>query len=207
MTDIYTFPSSVFPDTQRLVPDVPGQELQESDFNGAQSVVTYRGGERWRMHMAFGDLTGANRGKMTAFVTRLRVSRNAFLCVNHTAPQQGALTGTPLVALSSLNGSVLVVGNLSDTASWALAGDFCSVNCELKMILEDTPVVSNVASLPIWPPIRKIPASGTNVLVSSPVGAFRLIRAPEMNTEPPEYVTNMTLEAVERVNSSMVVDL
>lgn len=207
MTDIYTFPSSVFPDTQRLVPDVPGQELQESDFNGAQSVVTYRGGERWRLHMAIGDLTGANRGNMMAFATKLRVSRNAFLCVNHTAPQRGALSGTPLVALSSLNGSTLVVGNLGTVASWALAGDFCSVNCELKMILEDVGAVSGIASLSIWPPLRTIPDSGATVLVNSPVGAFRLTRATEMHTEPPEYVTNMTLEAVERVNSSMVVDL
>lgn len=207
MIEVYTFPSSIFPDGQRLVPDVPGQKLEEGDFNGAQSVITFRGGERWRLHMTFGDLTGLDRGRMTAFATKLRVSRNAFLCVHHTAGQNGVLTGTPMVGASSLNGSVLVVGNLADTASWALAGDFCSVNCELKMILEDTPVVSTIASLSIWPPLRQIPASGTNVIVNSPVGAFRLVRATEFNTEPPEYITSMTIEAVERVNSSMVMDL
>lgn len=207
MTDVYAFPSSVYPDTQRLIPDVPGQELQESDFNSAQSVVTYRGGERWKLHMSFGDLTGALRGNMMAFATKLRVSRNAFLIVNHTAPQRGVLSGTPLVGLSSLNGSTLVVGNLGTVASWALAGDFVSVNCELKMVLEDVGAVSGIASLSIWPPLRTVPASGINVVVNSPVGAFRLIRAVEMHTDPPEYVTNMTMEAVERVNSSMVVDL
>lgn len=206
MTSVYQFPAGIYPDTQRLIPDIPGQELQESAFNGAQSVVDF-GGDRWRLHMTFGDLTGEDRAKMMAFATKLRVARNAFICVNHTAPQRGAFSGTPLVGLSSLGGSVLVVGNLGTVASWALAGDFVSVNCELKMVLEDVGAVGGVASLSIWPPFRSAPDSGTTVHVSSPCGAFRLVRASEMHTDPPEYITRMTLEAVERVNSSMAVDL
>jgi hypothetical protein len=158
--------------------------------------------------MSFTGLTGEDRADMMAFVTKLRVSRNAFLCVNHTAPQRGALSGSPVVGASSLNGSTLVVGGISGSvSSWALAGDFVSVNCELKMVLENVGAVSGVATLSIWPPFRQTPTSGTTVVVNSPVGAFRLLRATEMNTDPPEYITSMTIDAVERVNSSMVTQL
>ncbi|HEX7012335.1 MAG TPA: hypothetical protein VF161_06305, partial [Steroidobacteraceae bacterium] len=85
--DVVHFPAGLYPSVQRLTPDVgPGQSVMESPFIGAQTVHTYRGAERWRLEMTLADLTGADRGNAMAFVAKLRVAHNVFLCVNHTAP-------------------------------------------------------------------------------------------------------------------------
>jgi len=200
------FPADVLPYTQRLTPDVgPGQILTEDGFSGAQSVVTFHGAERWRLEMAFADLTDDDRAEMSAFVTRLRVAHNVFLCVNHTAPQRGVLSGSPR-ALGSLSGQRLNVYNLTgNVASWARAGDFLSVNSQLKMVLEDAGTsAGGVASLYVWPPLYDIPNCNTVVHVSSPCGGFRMTRAVPFNTDPPGYRMNLVLTALERINSSFV---
>lgn len=204
--EVLQFPAGIYPDVQRLTPDVGnGQSVSESQFSGVQNVTTFRGAERWKLEMSFANLTGANRAVLSAFVARLRVSHNVFICVNHTAPQRGLLTGTPL-AVASLNGHYLNVTNLvASQTGWALAGDFCSVNSNLHMIVEDVGTdASGVASLHVWPPLFGVPGSGDIVKVSSPCGAFRMAGVSVLNTQPPGYVTDMTITAVSRVNSSMV---
>jgi hypothetical protein len=203
------FPEGIYPDVQRLTGEAPGQELQESEWTGAQNVVDFVGYERWKLSMTFADLVEDPRATMKAFVTKLRVSRNSFVVVNHTAPQRGVLSGTPMAHATPSGASALTLGNLAggNVSSWAREGDFVSVNCELKMVLQDAGVVSNVVSLQIWPPVRMAVVSGTIVHANSPCGQFRLERATTFDTSPPGYKTSMVLEAVERINSSMVVIL
>lgn len=207
--EVLTWPQSLFPTMQRLTPDVgDGQQMLQSPFIGAQTVNTFRGSERWRLELQLDDLTGALRAKAQAFVTRLRVSHNVFICVNHTAPQRGVLTGTPLVNAGSYGGQNLNVYNLANNvSSWACDGDFISVNSQLKMVLGDVGTsAGGVASLFVWPPLYDVPASGTIVITNSPCGAFRALSAMALNTEPPGYKTSIAIAAIERINSSMVAD-
>ena len=207
--EVLAIPTGVLPAVQRLTPDVgDGQQLLQSPFIGAQTVNTARGSERWKLELQFDDLTGANRAKMNAFVTRLRVSHNVFLCVNHTAPQRGVLTGTPLVNAGSYGGQNLNVYNLTPNVnSWACDGDFISVNSQLKMVLGDVGTsAGGVASLFVWPPLYDVPASGTIVVTNSPCGGFRALSAMVMMTEPPGFKGQVSIVAIERINSSMVAD-
>lgn len=206
--EVLSFPASIYPSTQRLTPAVGGgQGVQESAFSGVQTVMTYRGSERWKLEMSFDGLTGDDRADMMAFITRLRISHNVFLCVQHTAPQRGVRTGTPLI-LGSLNGHWANMYNVPTLInSYLRAGDFISINSQLKMLLEDAGSdVSGICSAHIWPPFYDVPASGSIVVVNSPCGAFRLVSEVAYTTNPPRYVTDLTISAVERVNSSMVGD-
>ena len=206
--EVVHFPADIYPSTQRLTPSVgAGQSMDESPFSGAQTVTTYRGAERWLLDMSFEGLTGDDRADMMAFVARLRVSHNVFLCVQHTAPQRGAYGGTPR-AVGSLGGQHLnIYGASNSVSSWARNGDFISVNSQLKMILGDYGTNgSGVASLFVWPPFYDSPSSGALIAVSSPCGAFRATRVIDLHTKPPRYITDLTISAVERVNSEMVSD-
>lgn len=208
--EVITFPAGIYPTNQRLTPDVgPGQQFSESAFIGAQSVVTYRGAERWKLDLQFDDLTGADRADMMAFVTRLRVSHNVFLVINHTAPQRGNLNGGAVN--SGTAGQYLILKDLAgNVSSWARTGDFIAVNSMLKMVLQDAG--SNgpgVASLQVWPPFYgTAPVWGAPVFttITSAFGGFRMVGASVINTDPPGYRTSLTISAVERINSAMVAD-
>jgi hypothetical protein len=210
--EVIHFPAGIYPSMQRLTPDVgPGQSVSESPFIGAQTVVTYRGAERWKLEMQFDDLTGADRADMLAFVTRLRVAHNVFLCVNHTNPGRGFVGGGSSVTNYNHAGgtNILTLGatGAANVESWARAGDFISVNSQLKMVLLD--VLSNgsgVCSLTVWPPLIGIVSASTPVRVTSTCGAFRMLSAAPISTEPPGYRTNLSITAVERINSSFVSD-
>lgn len=219
--EVLTFPTSIYPSSQRLVPDVgEGQQLHESPFVGAQSVTTFRGAERWRLELGFEGLTGADRAEMMAFVTRLRVSHNVFLCPNHSAPQRGSAVNSSANAHAineDVSGGSSYVkiwwqGALSDPTGTSplKAGDFFSVNSELKMLLRDAAPadVADVSSVHFWPPLFSSVTSGTPVYanVSSAYGGFRLLRATEFSTRPPGYISDFTISAVERINSGAVAD-
>ena len=208
-SDVPTFPADIFPDTQQLGP-ISAQKVFGSPFNSAMQVVNYPGGERWSLTMQFSALTVRDRARMMGFCSRLRGSRNTFLAVNHTAAQRGGLQGAPLVAVESVSGSILTIVTPGNTniSSWARAGDFVSVNSELKMVLDDVGTDgSDVASLNIWPPIRTTPDSGANVYVSSVVGAFRLTTPPAFTTAGPGFRTDIALQATEYISSSHVANL
>lgn len=208
--DVIPFPAGIYPEHHSLTPDVgPGQTIGQSPFIGSQNVNTMRGAERWRLSLSWDALTGDDRADMMSFVTRLRISNNAFICINHAARNRGSLGGTPVVAIASLNGQYLVVsvpGQVS-VASWIRAGDFISVNSQLKMNLTDKGTSAGaVASLEIWPPLYDIPNSGVGVAVSSACGGWRMESVVEMTSDPPGYRTALSIRAIERINSAMVTD-
>lgn len=212
--EVYSFPTSLYPDAQSLVPDIPNQSLQESSFSGAQSVVTPQGAERWRLRMQFDDLTGDRRAQMAAFIVRLRVSRNVFLCINHTAQNRGAYTAPGGIQVTSAvvgRGIIaLVASGGASVSSWAREGDFISVNSTLRMVTSDAGANgSGVVILNVWPPNRATINSGTPLYVSvaSAFGAFRMVSAVPFNTNPPGYRTSISIDAVEMVNSAGVVEL
>ena len=203
-----TYPNSYAPAVQRLQP-ATAQKVFASPFNGAQQVVNLPGGEAWQLEMSHVNLEDEARGELTAFYTKTRVSRNTFLITNHTAPQLGQFGGAPTVATGSQMGSVLVVSSAGDlVSSWACVGDFISINNELKMVLADAGTTSaQVVSLELWPPLRLSPDSGSTVVVTSPVGTFRLANATAFNMKPPRYMTDISAIAIEAVSSERVVDL
>lgn len=221
--EVIHFPSGIYPEQQILVPDRgPGQTLGQSPFIGAQTVTTMRGAERWRLEMSWSGLTGADRAELTAMVTRLRISHNTFLCVQHTNPKRGdayLTTWTPInnsfQVLGIASGGVQnlriwFAGNaVSPTSSTPLkAGDYFSVNSELKMQLVDMPPLnsSGVGSAYFWPPLFTTVSCGTKVFVNSPCGGFRMENVSVFNTRPPGYITDLSIRAVERINSAMVSD-
>ena len=204
--EVVALPAGIYPDVQRLTPDVgPGQAVSES-FIGSQNVQTFRGAERWRLEMQFNDLTDASRAEMMAFVVNLRVAHNVFLCVNHTAPQRGSRLGTPTV-IGSASGMNMNLQGCTQNSFWLRAGDFISVNSMLKMQLRDTAATAGgICSLYLWPPFAATVTSGTPVVVSSPCGAFRMLSAVPISTDPPGYRTSLSITAVERVTSSALAD-
>jgi len=160
---VYTFPNSIFPDVQRITPLVK-QNFNMSPFNSAQETSEF-GGDRWQMELTFLDLTGDQRAEVSAFFTKMRVGGNFFFMKNHTNPNRGLYGGSAFrIAISSLQGNQLSIFTVQQSETgWAKAGDFISVNSELKMITEDVNTLGNssVHSVEIWPPLRSTLSSGT----------------------------------------------
>lgn len=207
--DVFSFPASIYPDVQQLTPEEQSQEIIESKFSSAQTVITFAGSGRWRMRLEFNDMVDERRADVTALATKLRTSRNVLLIHNFTAQQRGVLSGTPRVNSFNAGATTIWMGNIGGTVnSYFRAGDFISVNCELKMVTSDTgPISGNAFRVDVWPPVRFTASSGTVCVVSSPCGGFRLSRSPVMITLPPGYQTSISMDMIEAVNSSAVSEL
>lgn len=205
--EVFTFPSSIPPDIFRLTPEAgPGQSVSESVFNGAQAVVTMWGSERWSFEASYSDLISHQRAEMEAFIVRLRVARNVFLLRAPIIANRGVWDGSPIVRLSSLSGTSLVVaGATNNVNSYACAGDYIAVNSMLKMVTQSAATNgSGIVSLSVWPPMYKAPNSGTPIVVTNPMGGFRLTRPVALSFDPPGFRLSLSISAVEYISSSYV---
>jgi hypothetical protein len=132
---------------------------------------------RWRFSFTLDQLEEADAALMQAFLAQLRGQAGRFFMYNmaRTAPR-GIATGTPLVKGASQTGTSLITDGWTISQTGILkAGDFFSVNGELKMVVADCNSDSGGnATITFEPPLRAAPADNAALTTASPTATFKL---------------------------------
>jgi hypothetical protein len=125
-------------------------------------------GSRWTLS---GTLPAMNRAQMApwqAFLLQLEGRVNTFYGYDPDGREpRGLAAGTPLVKRGSQTGSTLEIdGCTPNVTGWMLAGDYFSVNGELKMLTANVNTNgSGEATLSFKPALRTSPADNAPVTV------------------------------------------
>lgn len=148
-----------------------------SPFNNATQTVELTGA-RWSATYTTPPLTRAQRADLQAFLLKLRGGANTFYAYDPDGKTaRGTPTGTPLVNGGSQTGNSLTIdGCTNSVTGWLKAGDYFTVNGELKMIIAD--VNSNgsgQATLTFEPSLRSSPADNAAITVSTATCEMMLI--------------------------------
>ena len=147
----------------------------KSPFTRSSQVVS-RPGDQWFATYEIAVGTQAMRAQWQVFMMQASNAGNRFRAYDHYYSLQGTGNGTPLV-----NGADQVGGSLV-TDGWAageqvlMAGDYLSVNNELKMTTEAaTADSSGNATISFEPKIRVSPADNAAITLIKPYCLMRLI--------------------------------
>jgi hypothetical protein len=151
-----------------------GLETNTQTFTSPLTKAVQRmllGGARWT---ATYTLPAMKRGKAAAwqaFFDRLEGSANAFNAFDPDGKTpRGTATGTPLVSGATQTGSTLAIdGCTASVTGWLMAGDYFSVNGELKRLTADaTTNGSGQTTLNFKPALRNSPADDAPLTLTKP---------------------------------------
>jgi hypothetical protein len=89
---------------------------------------------------------------------------------------KGVATGTPVVSGANQTGYSLVTrGWTPNKTSILLWGDYIQIGYRLYSVTDAVNTdVNGDATLPIWPPLRDLPADGVTIVTRACKGLFRL---------------------------------
>lgn len=194
----YAFPS-VTPNTQSIEL-TSNTSVFVSPLTGAVKTAD-RGGERWRVRLNFVNLVNPERAEMQAFLSRLNGQQHRFTMQNHSESNRGAFGGTPLVAGANQVGNTLNIdGATPSVTNWIRAGDWFSVNGELKMATIDANSDgSGNVTLTFSPRLRTSPADNAAVTTSSGTGKFLLDQSGTSWSNRPGLFSDLTITAIEDI--------
>jgi hypothetical protein len=131
-----------------------------SPLSGAIQTVEIPGA-RWTVSFSLTAMDAADAALWRAFTAKLRGQAGRFYLWNMARPiARGIGTGTPVVSGAGQSGATLVTSGWTISTTGILkAGDFFSVNGELKLLVADANSDgSGVATLTFEPPLRSSPA-------------------------------------------------
>lgn len=129
---------------------------------------------RWVATLRFAALNGADAALMRAFLASLRGRAGRFTLHDHTRERPRGTATAALVNGAGQTGTSLAVDGMG-AGSTLLAGDYLSVNGELKMLTADaTADGGGAATLAITPPLRSAPADNAVVTLIKPTATFML---------------------------------
>jgi hypothetical protein len=112
-----------------------------------------------------------------AFLAKLKGPVGTFYLGNKLAPRRGVATGTPQV-----NGSVAARSETITTKGWTNSttnilreGDYIQIGTRLyQVMLDANSDGSGNATLDVFPPVREALVNNTAIVITNPVGLFRL---------------------------------
>ena len=158
------------------------------------------GGEVWAATLFF-RVTLADRNELTGWYAKMNGSEHRVTLPVHKLSQRGAFGGTPVVNGASQSGMQLVVSGCSNNVTnWIRAGDYFTVNSELKMATADASSDgSGNITLNFRPRLRVSPANGASIETTAPTGRF-LIASPQLEWSLEiDDVSQTSIEFVEDV--------
>jgi len=172
----------------------------QSPITGAIQTVN-RGGTRWAISLNHRNLSGDDRAEMMAWLAKLNGQQHRFTVHDHSHTQRGSFGGTPLVAGGSQTGNSLDIDGASNSVTnWIRAGDYFTVNGELKMATADANSDgSGNVTLACVPELREAPADNAAIDVTDPVGTFILTEARNGWTNVPGVFSDFTITAIEDI--------
>ena len=115
---------------------------------------------------------------------------------------RGTIAGTPLVNGASQTGNTLTIDGCT-VGTTLLAGDFFSVNSELKMVTADvTADGAGAMSITFEPPLRSSPADNAALTTTRPTARFMLQEDVQAWSTRPGLRTDFELVFVEDINAA-----
>lgn len=141
----------------------------ESPLNNAVQRKLYPGA-RWELTITLRAMRRHDAAIWQAFLLSLEGSVNTFNGYDPDAREpRGPATGTPLVKGAGQAGSSLLIdGCTANVFGWLRAGDYFSVNGELKMLTADADTNgSGETTLTFKPALRNSPADNAPLTVRS----------------------------------------
>lgn len=168
-----TWPSQFIPQSMNWHLQYNSKSFK-STFN--QSVNTHRfPGGMWQAQLQFKNLTRAQSDSLRVFLYRLGGANGRFLLWDFTKPGKPVM-GNPVVAQNSQTGGLLLTSGWLPNRLILQAGEYFSVNNELKMVMNDVWSSSiGFATLEFEPWLRKSPKQGAPIVTETPTGMFKLI--------------------------------
>ena len=170
----YAFPSiTPTSSTWELVSNVG---VHRSPLSGATQTLD-RGGEHWRCHLNFSNLTGADAATMRAFLVKLNGQQQRFTVHDPGQPQRGAFGGSAAVRGASQTGTSINIDEMTaSVTNWIRTGDHFSIDGHLKMATADfsSNGSGRIDNLTFAPRIVTAPANNADVDVTSPTCIFML---------------------------------
>ena len=172
-------------------------QVMVSPLNGSVQTLELPGA-RWIAQLAFPPMAEAAAAALQVWLMRLRGQANRASLYNHARQMpRGTAVGTPLVNGAAQTGSSLITDGWTAAAT-LLAGDFFSVNSELKMVTADaTADGGGNMTISFEPPLRSSPANNAALTTSKPTALF-ILQEPETRwTTRPGKITSLDLSFVE----------
>ena len=207
----YAFPS-ITPN-EMDVQLVSNTAIFQSPLTGAIQTLD-RGGERIQVTMTFralrsessnlGAITKASwRHFMTAFIAKLNGRQHRFTLPYFPINNLGAWSGSPVVDGANQTGNSLLIDVPSTTVvPYGVAGDWFSVNGELKIVTASFNVVADAGTVTFAPRLRASPPNSTALISSSPSGTFILLDDPVWTNYPGPNGprSDLTITAIEDIS-------
>jgi hypothetical protein len=194
----YTYPAII--PNESTIEFESNTQVFRSPLNGAIQTVD-RSGERLTMSLVHRNLSGADRAVLMAFAVKLNGQQHRVTLYNHAENQRGAFGGTPLVAGASQTGlSLNIDGCSSGITNWIRAGDWFSVNGELKLCTADANSDGGgLCTIAFTPRLRASPANNDPLTTTNGTGTFFLAKNSNSWTNRPGGFSDFSLSFVEDI--------
>jgi len=151
-------------------------QISESPFTYQQQVQKHSG-QMWLADITLPPMSREDAEPWISFLLQLNGVEGTFLLGDQSArAPQGVATGTPLVKGANQTGQILLTDGWANSVTNILkAGDWFQVGQRLHKVVKNTNSDgSGNASLDIYPRLRESPGDNEALILTNPVGLFRL---------------------------------
>lgn len=165
-----------------------------SPFNGASQVVRFPG-SRWKCTVTYAVLDDNQARKIEAVISAMD-GEYGRVKIRDWGREGRIPAGSPVVSDANQSGTELHSRGWTANKTVLLAGEYLTVNSELKKVTAD--VVSNasgIAVIPIAPMLRTAPPANAPIEVNEPWGIFKMVDNSQGSYDrAPGGVTAMSIE-------------
>jgi len=145
-----------------------------SPFNGSSQTVRFPG-SRWKCSVEYAVLEEAQARKIEAVIAALD-GEYGRVKIRDWGRDGKAPAGSPVVSDADQTGVALTTKGWTANTLVMRAGDYFTVNSELKKVTADvTSNASGAATIPFSPMLRSSPAPNSPLEVQNPWGIFKLV--------------------------------
>lgn len=145
-----------------------------SPFNGSSQTVRFPG-SRWKCTVEYAVLEEAQARKIEAVIAALD-GEYGRVKIRDWGRDGKAPAGSPVVSDADQTGVALTTKGWTANTLVLRAGDYFTVNSELKKVTADvTSNASGAATIPFSPMLRSSPAPNSALEVQNPWGIFKLV--------------------------------
>jgi len=145
-----------------------------SPFNGSSQTVRFPG-SRWKCTVEYAVLEEAQARKIEAVIAALD-GEYGRVKIRDWGRDGKAPAGSPVVSDADQTGVALTTKGWTSNTLVLRAGDYFTVNSELKKVTADvTSNASGAATIPFSPMLRSSPAPNSPLEVQNPWGIFKLV--------------------------------
>lgn len=169
---VLEWPADICPSSLTWRPESNAKTFR-SPFNGASQTVRFPG-TRWVCALTFNNLSDDKSRRLDALIASLD-GEYGRVKIRDWGREGHKPAGLPLVSDPNQTGIVLMTKGWSPGVVVLRAGDYLTVNDELKMVTADVAsAAGGTAVIPIAPMLRSSPPANARIEVQAPYGIFKL---------------------------------